>query len=873
MKNGLPCILEQVNVCNEFCLKTQENLHKILATKIPQCRKGDIEISSLTKQIEDIESHCEKISDWLKSKLVEIKHLKTYRAALKDYTIVPEVSFASLDSTVSFVVSLEFNKHCLNEFTLASPSEEPILLWYEIPEMLTKAKSRVKMFIKFANACKSNKRTAFVISEYSDLQCKDQLVVTKLYEKTSNTVFEPPSSPERPTVIQRTESSLTLTWSQPQHGLQIITSYAVHCRKVNDVNGKWNVISTSNNVDHTVLFENLEANTGYIFKIIVDTKIGTSIEGQVSEAIYTAECPNAETSGTKLASSIEIPSKEKLNVVNKHSTDKKSAPRYTQSTISSSIKESVQTKNSKGSIIHSTQSLGIKSTTISLSQHLTAKNKCTHLKAGTPNIYKLELKPLKTVKLKDVRKFELSTEPHHKEFPEKIILLVGATGAGKTSLVNGIINYIFGIKWEDPERFVMIEKEQGSKEAQSQTKDIHVYAIKYNRKFQLPFKCNLTIIDTPGFEDPDGLSEDRTTMTKIKNLLSSDHGIDHLDGVGFVIQAPLSRLTATQTYVIDTVVSIFGQDVAKNIFIMATFSDGTPPPVKDAIDEAKIKYNEIFQFNNSATYANTKKQDHKLQVNELLWEMGKTSFSIFFNRLDAIEPVSLILTKELMQERKALHILLEGLQKQVELEISGINQLQQETEMLRKHKKEVEENQNFEYQKTVWEKQLVPLPPDEKATNCSQCEKTCHYPCKEYLYCAAMQMTRKGFKCRLCKCLEKEHVQENMYYAYFKGIEHVTLESIKKKYDKAQSKQVKVENIIAKITEKLQEIRKEAHESLSEMHICIQRINEISLNPMFMTEREYVLGLIAREKSEQLEGYTNRVKFYEEILEDLQTEQ
>ena len=43
-------------------------------------------------------------------------------------------------------------------------------------------------------------------------------------------------------------------------------------------------------------------------------------------------------------------------------------------------------------------------------------------------------------------------------------ILVGATGTGKSTLVDGMVNYILGVKWEDPFRFSTIDMEHEEKE-------------------------------------------------------------------------------------------------------------------------------------------------------------------------------------------------------------------------------------------------------------------------------------------------------------------------------------------------------------------------------------------------------------------------
>lgn len=43
---------------------------------------------------------------------------------------------------------------------------------------------------------------------------------------------------------------------------------------------------------------------------------------------------------------------------------------------------------------------------------------------------------------------------------EKTIMLVGATGTGKSTLVDGMINYILGVNWNDPYRLTLVDLEE-----------------------------------------------------------------------------------------------------------------------------------------------------------------------------------------------------------------------------------------------------------------------------------------------------------------------------------------------------------------------------------------------------------------------------
>ena len=502
------------------------------------------------------------------------------------------------------------------------------------------------------------------------------------------------------------------------------------------------------------------------------------------------------------------------------------------------------------------------------------RDNCKQVGGGDMTMYQAKSRVTYENITKRVRRIEIGDR--HPGAHEKVIMIVGATGSGKSTLINGMFNYILGVEWKDDFRVKLIEEGIQGKEtnqAESQTQWITSYTIHYKADFTI--KYTLTIIDTPGFGDTAGIKKDTEITDQIKTCFTTEspHGVDSLDAVGFVAQSALPRLTPSQRYIFDSILTLFGKDIGENIFMLLTFADGQKPQILSGLKAGNIPYQKFFKFNNSALFVSNKgvKLDElgagvDDNFDEMFWKMGVKSFRIFMKELGNVQAKSLLLTKDVLDERSRLDITIEGIQKDIKLGLGKLEQLRTEYQVLDHHQADIDKNRNFTY--TVVEQSIETKPTEEGqyTTNCINCNRTCHEHCmipkdENKARCWAMGGGKKKEYCRICSQHCHWSIHRNLPYVYVIVTKTVlkTAEDLKRKYEEAEGKKLTAEQLVRKSTIEFDAVQMRVLTLINQARKSIDRLNEIALRTNPLSTVDYIDILISSEKAEARPGWKERV--------------
>ena len=810
-------------------------LHE-LGALVPTIRSGkktECDFINLIHTYKNSDFNTSELTIWLDNKRYEINMIKQFLHGMHDVAhafIQSQLDEVVYDFSYDYIVCFEFNvcgKHdeYLEQLYAFSQSKNcndrgfhqinPSQPWYKDRDVKANILAQSKKFKKFFEANKNKRGTKYLLTHNGDEQQNEGATI-RLYDNGLDEIFDIPGKCSKPVLMNEFQDSLEIKWNHPNP--KEVTNYTVcYCEKDNA--GSWMEHMTIDD-STSITITDLHPDTEYCFKVCANCKVGSGEESELSNYFKTKNrISNAveefkrfgELTKCENVSILQIP----LTLAYEYTGKEQEDDEYKQHLLTNTEK-------------------------IIISKYVVGQEKTFY----TPG-------------------------------SEKVLMIVGATGAGKTTLINSMINYLFGITFDDDFRLQMISENSGKSQAHSQTRCITSYTIHRMNGFKLSYP--LTIVDTPGYGDTEGLKRDKIITHQIQIFFSElgEHCIDHLDGVGFVVQSSLSRLTKTQEYIFDSILSLFGKDVKQNIFIMVTFADAQRPPVLHAIDKAKIHYNTFYTFNNSAIFADKTKDENFIRY---FWEMWNKSFESFFTSLEKSQEVSLKCTRRVLNQRKKLDVTIYAIQRKIELGVAKIEELEKEENILLTHQAKIDANENFTYNITLTKQRKKDVKSGTYVTNCVNCNFTCHACCiiaddKEKFKCWAMEdQSDENTKCRLCpgRCSWVHHFNNGYIFELYEETEIRTSDELKKKYQEGVKGKKTVKEMVDKIKNDIVAMREDVNEMMKTVRGSLEELNKIALRTSPLTEEDYLEMLIRSEKEQQKAGYLDRIKFYQQALRSAQ---
>ncbi|XP_075263316.1 uncharacterized protein LOC142354844 [Convolutriloba macropyga] len=488
-------------------------------------------------------------------------------------------------------------------------------------------------------------------------------------------------------------------------------------------------------------------------------------------------------------------------------------------------------------------------------------------------VYKLPVKLAFEDLSKKIRRYRLGTRGTDSNRPKNVIMMVGMTGAGKSLMINNLINYIYGVQYNDAFRFKLIVDDEemqerdigcGASKASSMTSWVTGYDLEWMPGFGAPY--DFTLIDTPGFADSKGIDYDGHAISRIQNFFNDRNAcpVQEITSIAFVIQSGCSRLTGEQKYVFDQVLNIFGKDMSGNVSLFFTFADAQNPPALECVKSHRIPYSKYFKFNNSALYASNPSNE----VNEMAWLFGYTSIRDFFNHLNSVAPASLYLTKDVLQEREKLNFILGRLQSKIDDGMNKLRDVENIIDNIIVLQGTIESNKDHKIPKEVPRK-VIEIS-QVNVSNCERCKHTCHNPCTYArngikIFCVAIQ----NGKCVVCpgQCPPSAHRDSNNVYKYVLETVEETVEDMLHKYNIATKDKDAKKKLLQNLLKEYQSCRKSVIEDIMSAASATNRLDEIAMRNSYLTNIDYIKRLIDSEERGKHVEKENRLKQLRNMLD------
>ncbi|XP_031420957.1 uncharacterized protein LOC116220034 [Clupea harengus] len=921
------------DLISEYKLVFQKKLCKLL----PTIRGGGTEEQELVTTLNSRERspfQSALITEYLSDREREMNVIRSYLEIMKEIRVIKSSSeldkvvlnprndfvvacvFSSLSGDTEYLQDLENYlkdeaKATKSDTSYEAQSASREEQWFRSGEVTALTRQSIRLFLDFKQSNQDRENIEFCIASVPNKSITASSI--HVYEKGTliDSQFLLPSTPPSPTLLRQEHDRVHLQIHPPATGEPFVDSYRILYQTSES---DWKEIGTDGKVtDCTV--SRLQPHTEYRFRCKAVCRPGVTLASDATEFIRTRPCsppgpPQEKRSGSEsITITWDIPTAvgEDVTVISYDVEYRQHMEDDTKTKPWECVKSTTREGTLEGLKMSTTYNIRVLANTGKSGKSLPSPERnittlapdtkppkkksgqgkseyfmqqSNRLEKGNPSVYQIELER-KYGENVDFLQYMFGRKVE--DVQNKVILLLGSTGAGKTTLVNVMINYILGVKWEDQYRFKLIHEVTNKSQAESQTSVVTSYELYNQPGFQIPY--SLTIIDTPGFGDTRGMAQDKLITEQVKSFLCSPLGVDHIDAVCFVVQASLARLSANQKYIFDSILSIFGKDIGENIMVLVTFVDSDNIPVLEAIKAAELPCQKNkkgqpthFKFNNSTLYVQKKEmgrgsdedssdededddEQEEEKMKSMIWSTTFKQMKLFFKALGSTEGKDLEMTKKVLEERERLENATARLTPQITAGLAKLSEIKSFKQCLENEDEMMAQNKEFETEVEVLTVKRNNV--NFFATNCNSCLFTCHSGCflpegDNLLTCAVMD---DDGNCVVCpnNCSSYEHLREKALWTYETKMEKKTIKELKDNFMKAQGKFMDTKQMLEKLEEDFHTIEEKLMYLIKLSSNCMKRLNEIALKPSSMSTFDYIEILIRTEEEEKKPGFEGRI--------------
>ena len=331
---------------------------------------------------------------------------------------------------------------------------------------------------------------------------------------------------------------------------------------------------------------------------------------------------------------------------------------------------------------------------------------------------------------------EAKTEANKVKYMETKVLVIGSTGAGKSSLINLIYIMSQGIKkdqlstlkkvliktkYHEGDDSTEFDPKQGGASQTQHSKD-------YNIK--LPFEnksIQIFALDTPGLGDTRGIEFDEKN---VENIVDAVKKTEDLNAILLVLNGTDQRVYSRIMYVVNKLKCLIPDVMKDNLFTLLTSVNCTPNlNIEDL--EIKIPKNHQYFYDNAIFSVDPKDLLNNKKLRTKVEESYADCSDVIAKVIIETSKCCAVPTTAFKEIKESRDKMKKGICTCLEQEnLLHIQQTKIEEEIKKIESAKVDFKSVFqELLKEIPQKHWIDIPAPSHNTNCLSCHKTCHEHC------------------------------------------------------------------------------------------------------------------------------------------------